>query len=458
MNDQKKSARSPRPEAGGNIAIIMAVSLLLLLGIASLVVDGGYLYSEKDKFQNAVEAGALAGARYLHESAAACKAYAANIAKANGVPNAAALTVEIGYYDASVSSPVFTPDPDDTTPVHDDINLSNNAVRVSMTTNVGTMFSPVLPSGNAAESVSAKAVAYGKRTTFMSFGDEGISLKKKWKPGYNKYRDCILSSKGPVDFQGSEEFDRSWVETDATVTNGGSVSVFSPTETPVPPDIDWNRLRDRAAANGRIYDCASWPGDWTADDCSPPNYYKKMFYSTWQGDTNNYFFLPADGDHQGRVYFFDFDGAGDDPILRVWNDSKIPGEGHRTVYHFTLAARDAAFSTYPIPPSGPYHIITTIGDYPGHGNDGLVFIYCDKVDGAQSLWYTRYAGRKLTEPAGAILKMPGNFKMHTQGSVGDFYLRVHARNIEIDAVFYRPSSIRFMGDFGPVDSIRLGWP
>jgi len=54
-----------RQNRGGQVLVLVALSLLVLLGIVALAVDGGNLYAERRKMQNAADAGALAGARVL---------------------------------------------------------------------------------------------------------------------------------------------------------------------------------------------------------------------------------------------------------------------------------------------------------------------------------------------------------------------------------------------------------
>jgi len=46
----------------GSVAIVVALSMIVLLTIFAFVIDAGYLYGEKNKFQNGVEAAAMAGA------------------------------------------------------------------------------------------------------------------------------------------------------------------------------------------------------------------------------------------------------------------------------------------------------------------------------------------------------------------------------------------------------------
>jgi len=54
-----------RRNRNGQVLVLVALALLVLLGIVALAVDGGNLYAERRKMQNAADAGALAGARVL---------------------------------------------------------------------------------------------------------------------------------------------------------------------------------------------------------------------------------------------------------------------------------------------------------------------------------------------------------------------------------------------------------
>jgi Flp pilus assembly protein TadG len=57
--------------AEGSMAVVIAVGLVVLLGMASLAVDLGHLYTVKNEMQNTVDAAALAAARALiHEDTA----------------------------------------------------------------------------------------------------------------------------------------------------------------------------------------------------------------------------------------------------------------------------------------------------------------------------------------------------------------------------------------------------
>ena len=54
--------------AEGSVVVVIAASMVVLLGMASLAVDLGHLYTVKNEMQNSVDAAALAAARALiHE-------------------------------------------------------------------------------------------------------------------------------------------------------------------------------------------------------------------------------------------------------------------------------------------------------------------------------------------------------------------------------------------------------
>jgi hypothetical protein len=68
----------------GNVAVIVAVSMAALIGIAAMAVDAGQLYFEKSKLQKTVDAAALAGAQVYYTEHGAPVTEAREIAEANG--------------------------------------------------------------------------------------------------------------------------------------------------------------------------------------------------------------------------------------------------------------------------------------------------------------------------------------------------------------------------------------
>ena len=52
-------------DQSGSVGLIFALSLMVILGLAAVVIDLGHAYVVKREIQKAAEAGALAGARAL---------------------------------------------------------------------------------------------------------------------------------------------------------------------------------------------------------------------------------------------------------------------------------------------------------------------------------------------------------------------------------------------------------
>ena len=80
----------------GSMIIVVALSMVVLLTVTAFVIDTGYLYGEKNKFQNGVEAAAMAGAVSL--CGGDPEGVARMIAIDNGLP-AGSLVVKAGFYD-----------------------------------------------------------------------------------------------------------------------------------------------------------------------------------------------------------------------------------------------------------------------------------------------------------------------------------------------------------------------
>ena len=78
----------------GSIALIVCFSMVAMLGLGALVMDGGQLYLERARLQNAMDAAALAGVRTLQEGAFVAEQVAISTALANGAL-AQGLVVEV---------------------------------------------------------------------------------------------------------------------------------------------------------------------------------------------------------------------------------------------------------------------------------------------------------------------------------------------------------------------------
>ena len=100
-----------RRHESGNVAIPFAVSLILMLGLAALVIDLGHAYVVKRELQKAAEAGAMAGARALglpatsttknwtNGTATAVSTVRLNFADGGQLSDYDAANVQAGYWD-----------------------------------------------------------------------------------------------------------------------------------------------------------------------------------------------------------------------------------------------------------------------------------------------------------------------------------------------------------------------
>jgi hypothetical protein len=79
--------RSPRVPDRGQVLAIFALSLVVVLGAGAMALDGGMLILERRDEQNAADAAAMAGARYVTTDAAKARTVATNVAAANGFTN-----------------------------------------------------------------------------------------------------------------------------------------------------------------------------------------------------------------------------------------------------------------------------------------------------------------------------------------------------------------------------------
>ena len=107
--------RAFRRQETGNVAIAFAISLLLLLGVAAVVIDLGHARVVKRELQKAAEAGALAGARALCLNAGGAVNNQASLTWSTG-KTTAATAVQKNYADGvilsdfNITSTVTNPD------------------------------------------------------------------------------------------------------------------------------------------------------------------------------------------------------------------------------------------------------------------------------------------------------------------------------------------------------------
>jgi hypothetical protein len=159
----------------GTVAVTVALSLSVFLMLIAFVLDTGYLYSEKNRYYNAVEAAALAGAASL------CDAdpveVATEIALENGL-SGGSLVVKAGFYDEKEVYADFAEYSNFVAEGEDDYPEGeyNNAVMVGLTVDQKTLTGGF--AGRDEVTLAATGVAYARDYGMVSLDEEdGISLE-----------------------------------------------------------------------------------------------------------------------------------------------------------------------------------------------------------------------------------------------------------------------------------------
>lgn len=116
-------------DESGAVLVIVAISMVALIGFAALAIDGGRLYSEKSKLQKALDAAVLAGAQGLTTSESRAIEIAEDVSQKNGF-----LLTE------------------------DDLTLTSDSIRATKQINVPLTFARVIGMNNTAVSAAAKAI------------------------------------------------------------------------------------------------------------------------------------------------------------------------------------------------------------------------------------------------------------------------------------------------------------
>lgn len=116
-------------DESGAVLVVVAITMVALLGFTALAIDGGRLYSEKSQLQNALDAAVLAGAQGLKTSEERAIGNAVGVSQRNGVP----LT-------------------------ESDLTLTNDSIKAVKKINIPLTFARVLGINNTVVSAKAKAV------------------------------------------------------------------------------------------------------------------------------------------------------------------------------------------------------------------------------------------------------------------------------------------------------------
>jgi len=178
----------------GNIIIITALSLSLLLGVLSFVLNTGNLYGNKNQYKNAVEAAAMAGVVSLCGNNNPVTV-AMHIATENGLSEDQ-IEIQTGFYDEENEYGNFGEYKNFVESINMPVREYENAVMVRVSIDKDLLVPGFIRKDKVM--VSAAAVAYLKRYDMVSLNsDVGICLgeNSRWENGN-------IMSNGDIKFPG----------------------------------------------------------------------------------------------------------------------------------------------------------------------------------------------------------------------------------------------------------------
>ncbi len=306
----------------GNVAVTMAFALVLLVGVMVFTLDSAHLYTTRNRFQNAVEAAALAGAADL--CGADPEATVRSIAAENKIPfDGSSLHMETGFYDIYDQYADFNGYPDFAADTDGDFPEDEyvNAVLVRLTVSRAPLAGG-LPDGGDIR-VAAAAVAFRQGYGLLASGNaaqNAINIGENWPDGYLR-----LDLLGRIHSSGDIRCQTPPVVGEATFTTAAGAITHMPGGTDgwrqsvhIRP-IDWEQLRGRAEENGRVIHFSDFPPrgsisplgrDDYVTDAAGNRYYSMNTVSTCS------FALHA-GDHGGAVYYFSGEGAPESATINI---------------------------------------------------------------------------------------------------------------------------------------------
>jgi hypothetical protein len=354
----------PKSQAG-SVAVVVALSMIVLLAMFAFVIDAGYLYGQKNKFQNGVEAAAMAGAVSLCDGDPDwVEGVARQVAVDNGLP-AGSITVQVGFYDEKDLYEDF--------PVYKDFvweggagypeDEFNNAVMVKLNATEETLMGGFV--GKDEVNIGASAVAYLPRYGLLSYGDpedneSDIETIKSWADNNPSFMGMgRIHANNNINFRKEPA-----ISEDTIVTAGGEINNCSEGIAGVLPvdivrPVDWDRLKNGAV----IIDRNSFPDAPSGTAYKTDSDGNKYYYLGLGG----FLFVPHDGDHEGITYFVDNSNFPEGVELSsdLIEDTRA--------YHFTLASE------------GPINFTANRSGGAmslGGENENTVYIYCkDKIGG-----------------------------------------------------------------------------
>jgi hypothetical protein len=361
----------------GSVAVVVALSMIVLLTMFAFVIDAGYLYGEKNKYQNGVEAAAMAGAVSLCDGDP--EGVARRVAIDNGLPRGS-LVVQAGFYDEKDLYENFS--------VYKDFVAEgeagypedefNNAVMVKLNATKETLMGGFV--GKDEVEVGAAAVAYLKRYGLLSLGQkEGDGIKVHILSLGGRYptlfRNGDIHANGDIEFDSDDDFD-SIDEESVSVSSGGSITGIEMGVS----GADAVDIKPISLYVDELYAKADFI--YTESDF-PPNSGEEisMDENILINDTGAYSskvltFIPHECDHNGTIYYFDFS----EPYLLGFKFSRMVFNSCKRVTNLIVVSN--ASIVFPNPDNEGYFI----------GGGGYTFQFISKKDigmGGQEYGFSR---------------------------------------------------------------------
>ncbi|RLC10276.1 MAG: hypothetical protein DRH43_06685 [Deltaproteobacteria bacterium] len=309
----------------GSIAIMAAIFMTVFITVLAFMVNAGYLYGEKNRYQNAAEAAAMAGAARLCDEDAI--EVATQIAMENGAPQGS-VTGTLGFYD--VESEQFYPEGSDEYPDGE----YNNAVMVRIQRTENTILGGFL--GKDKTQVGASAVAYLVRYGMLALGEkegDGIEVGERstsFKNGEPIFKNGDIHANGDIIFRNNAPgIDEETVSVTAHGMVTGYDSGISDANIVELPPVDVYLDKLYAKADKILDESAFTSTSWELKEDG--NYYRRS--------GSRYLFGPHPGDHGGAIYYFDFSNPNSrlEPANRFGNSARITNliiATNRSVYFY----------------------------------------------------------------------------------------------------------------------------
>ena len=416
----------------GSVAVVVAFSMIALLMMFAFVLNTGYLYGEKNKYQNGVEAAAMAGAVSLCDLDPVAVAW--EIARENGLPMEA-VEAQVGFYDEKDLYGNFSVYKDFV--AEDEAEYPeeeyNNAVMVRVNKDVDTLMGGFV--GKDEVTVKAAAVAYLVRYGMLALGEEDgdVATELNWTDGYPEFQDMgIIHANNDINFVKPPT-----ISGNTRVSASGEISNCPEGISGVEPvdgirPIDWEALRADAEANGRVITTGDFPassGDKHATFDSDRNYYCTINILHHQ-----FRFGLHDGDHGGATYYFSNEGAPEGATM-VLSKPRTGTDIHAT--NFTVAS-DLPICFRPTPDKpGTIHM--------GGENQDSAFIYCrNNIDGGgffNSLTCNYFEGVFFRTEKNFCIRVASTFATHKLRVIADHKITIQGHN--------QQRSVILNGLFGP---------